>query len=197
MRDVVDRPEPTEELDCSVLAAIGGRALRACEVLRAVVRGEAPLAAWLALPDADRIGTMARLTAGNKTRQLHFYNALVEALPYAQRDVHGLLGQRSVSPSPMRAVAAVGPNPLGALALSTAQLQATTGAAGGAGGGGGSAGTLQVAIDADGHHQGEGAIEGSYRDYRVRYISSHGPGAHKHSRFVCGAAAGLAASVEA
>ena len=31
------------------------------------------------------------------------------------------------------------------------------------------------------------AIEGTYRDYKVRYVSSHGPGAHKHSRFVCGA----------
>ena len=81
----------------------------------------------------------------------------------------------------MRSEAAVGSNPLGALALSTAQLQAANGA-----GGGGSAGTLQIAIDADGHHQGEGAIEGSYRDYQVRFVSSHGPGAHKHSRFVCG-----------
>ena len=82
------------------------------------------------------------------------------------------------------------------LMRSTTQLQAANMAANGAGAGG-SVGTLQVAIDADGHHQGEGAIEGSYRDYGVRYISSHGPGAHKHSRFVCGAAAGSAASVEA
>ena len=133
------------------------------------------------LPEADRIGTMARLTAGNKTRQLHFYNALVEALPFVQRDVHGLLGQRSVSPAPMRA-SALGPSPLGPLALSTAQLQEASA-------GGSSAGTMQIAIGADGHHQGEGAIEGSYRDYQVRYVSSHGPGAHKHSRFVCGAAA--------
>ena len=44
VRDVVDRPEPNEELDCTVLAAIGGRALRACEIWRAFVRGEAPLA---------------------------------------------------------------------------------------------------------------------------------------------------------
>ena len=46
---------------------------------------------------------------------------------------------------------------------------------------------MQVVIGADGQHQGEGAIEGSYRDYRVRYVSSHGPGAHKHSRFACAA----------
>ena len=62
-------------------------------------------------------------------------------------------------------------------------------------------GTILAVVGADGGlegaHQGEGAIEGSYRDYRVRYSSSHGPGAHKHSRFVCGAAAGAAASVEA
>jgi len=183
VRDVVDRPEPTEELDCGVLAAIGGRALRACEVWLAVVRGEAPLAAWQALPEADRIGTMARLTAGNKTRQLHFYNALVEALPFAQRDVHGLLGQRSVSPSPMRTTAAVGPSPLGVLALSTAQLRREMSA------GGSSAGTMQVVIGADGQHQGEGAIEGSYRDYQVRYVSSHGLDAHKYARFLCGAGA--------
>ena len=50
--------------------------------------------------------------------------------------------------------------------------------------GGSSAGTMQIAIGADGQHQGEGAIEGSYRNYQV---PSHGPGAHKHSRFVCGA----------
>ena len=181
VRDVVDRPEPTEELDCGVLAAIGGRALRACEAWRAFVRGEAPLEAWLALPNKDRTATVARLTAGNKTRQLHFYNALVEALPFAQRDVHGLLGQRSVSPSPMRTTAAVGPSPLGVLALSTAQLRREMSA------GGSSAGTMQVVIGADGQHQGEGAIEGSYRDYQVRYVSSHGPDAHMHSRFVCGA----------
>ena len=195
VRDVVDRPEPDEELDCSVLSTAWKRALRACETLRDVLRGASPLAAWLALPEQDRVATLARATSGNRTRQLHFYNALVEALPYVQGDVHGLLGQRSVSPTPMRGPAAWGPNPLGALALSTAQLQ--TNNDGAAAGGGGSAGTLQVAIDADGHHQGEGAIEGSYRDYQVRYVSSHGPGTHKHSRFVCGAAAGSAATVEA
>ena len=194
VRDVVDRPptERTQTFDCGSLAAGWGRARRACELLRAVLRREAPVESWQALPNEDRVATLARLTDGNTSRQLFFYNALIEALPYAQGDVHGLLGQRSVSPSPMRAAASVAPNPLGALALSTAQLQAANGAAGG-----GSAGTLQVAIDADGHHQGEGEIEGLYRDYRVRYISSHGPGAHTHSRFVCGAAAGSAASVEA
>ena len=166
--------------------------------MRQVLRGESPLAAWLALPAYDRIATLARAASGNRTRQLRFYNTLVEALPFAQRDVHGLLGQRSVSPAPMRA-SAVGPSPplrssvpptpqslpyqrhpLGPLALSTAQLQEASA-------GGSSAGTLQVVIGADGAHQGEGAIEGSYRDYQVRYVSSHGPGAHKHSRFVCGA----------
>ena len=79
----------------------------------------------------------------------------------------------------MRA-SAVGPSPLGPLALSTAQVQEASA-------GGGSAGTMQIAIGADGQHQGEGAIEGSYRDYQVRYVSSHGPDAHKHSRFACGA----------
>ena len=101
----------------------------------------------------------------------------------------GCSASRSVSPSPMRATAAR-LNPLGPLALSTSLLQES-------GAGGGSAGTLQVAIGAVGHHQGEGAIEGSYRDYQVRYVSSHGPDAHKHSRFACGAAAGSAAAVEA
>ena len=50
-------------------------------------------------------------------------------------------------------------------------------------------GTVQIAIGADGHHQGEGAIEGSYRDYQVPWVSSHGPDAHMHSRFLCGAEA--------
>lgn len=45
----------------------------------------------------------------------------------------------------------------------------------------GSAGALQIVIGADGQNQGEGAIEGSYRDYQVRYVSSHGPDAHKYS----------------
>ena len=191
VRDVVDRPDPLESLGCGSLSTAWKRARRACETLSEVLRGESPLAAWLALPAQDRIATLARASSGNRTRQLRFYNALVQALPYAQGDVHGLLGQRSVSPAPMRATA-VGPNPLGALALSTVQLQGATGA-----GGGGSAGTLQIAVGADGHHQGEGAIEGSYLDYQVRYVSSHGPDAHKHSRFVCGVGrASAATSVE-
>ena len=58
-------------------------------------------------------------------------------------------------------------------------------------------GTLRVSVGTEGRLQGEGAIEGSFLDYRVPWVSAHGPGAHKHSRFVCGAAAGSAASVEA
>ena len=179
VRDVVDRPEPNEELGCGLLSTAWTRARRACETLREVLRSESPLAAWLALPEYDRVATLARAASGNRTRQLRFYNALVEALPYAQRDVHGLLGQRSVSPSPMRATAAAEPSRLGAFALPTSQLQEASAA--------GSAGTMQIAIGADGHHQGEGAIEGSYRDYQVPWVSSHGPDAHKHSRFACGA----------
>ena len=43
--------------------------------------------------------------------------------------------------------------------------------------------TIRAAVGADGHLQGEGAIAGSYRDYQVKWISSHGPGAFAYSRF--------------
>ena len=60
----------------------------------------------------------------------------------------------------------------------------TLSAALGLGGGGvGTSTTIRAAVGADGHLQGEGAIAGSYRDYQVKWISSHGPGAFAYSRF--------------
>ena len=61
------------------------------------------------------------------------------------------------------------------------------GGGGGGGGGGGSGGsvymTLRTAVSAEGQLQGEGAIEGSFRDYQVTGISSHGRQAFAYSQF--------------
>ena len=65
-------------------------------------------------------------------------------------------------------------------ALDTTTLSAALGLGGG---GVGTSTTIRAAVGADGHLQGEGAIAGSYRDYQVKWISSHGPGAFAYSRF--------------
>ena len=67
-----------------------------------------------------------------------------------------------------------------------AQATTTIAAALGLGGGGvGTSTTVRTMVQADGHMQGEGAIEGSYRNYQVKWVSSHGPGAYAFSRFEC------------
>ena len=43
---------------------------------------------------------MAYLTAGSVSQQMHFHNVRVEAMPFPQSEVHGLLGQRMVGPVP-------------------------------------------------------------------------------------------------
>ena len=53
-----------------------------------------------------------------------------------------------------------------------------------------------MSVGTEGRLQGEGAIEGSYLEYRVPWVSSHGLGTHKYSRFVCDVAAGPAAFME-
>ena len=45
--------------------------------------------------------------------------------------------------------------------------------------------TLHAVAASNGRHQGEGAIEGTYKDYRVEQIGSHGPAAFRYSRFSC------------
>ena len=209
MRDVIDRPSfpsrggsngtveadgastATRDVDCSTLAP-WARALRACETWHAVVRGDEPMEAWRGLPAGDRVATMAYLTGGNASRQMHFHNVRInELLHAAQSDVHGLLGQRSIRPAPM--TSEEGDRPAGFVAadtpleersklaeLATSTIMAVTGADGSVDGVGT---TLHAVAAANGRHQGEGAIEGTYKDYRVEQIGSHGPGAFRYSRF--------------
>ena len=54
-----------------------------------------------ALPVEERVAVLARLTAGNASRQLHFHHVNVRALPHRQGQVHGLLGQRAINPKPI------------------------------------------------------------------------------------------------
>jgi len=211
MRDVIDRPSypprgdsngtveadgagtAARGVDCSTLAP-WARALRACETWHAVVRGDEPMEAWRGLPAGDRVATLAYLTGGNATRQMHFHNVRInELLNAAQSDVHGLLGQRSIRPAPM--TSEEGHRPAGFIAADTpleersklAELTASTimAATGADGSVDGVGTTLHAVAAANGRHQGEGAIEGTYQDYRVEQIGSHGSGAFRYSRFSC------------
>ena len=94
------------------------------------------------------------------------------------------MGQRAISPAPMKQPQVEQPGG-GEGQRTFAALDTTTlSAALGLGGGGvGTSTTIRAAVGADGHLQGEGAIAGSYRDYQVKWISSHGPGAFAYSRF--------------
>ena len=222
MRDVIDRPQSplqggsngtveahgaggtTRGVDCSPLS-LWVRALHACETWHAVVRGDEPLDAWQGLPAEERVATLAYLTGGNASQQMHFHNVRIDELLHAaQSDVHGLLGQRSIRPAPMapqegqrqvRSASSAADarseerSELAELAAST--IMATTGSDGSVGGVGT---TRRAVVGADGRHQGEGAIEGTYGDYRVQQIGSHGPGAFLYSRFNCPAPAAAAAA---
>ena len=184
VRDLIDRPDASEiaQFDCSRLKE-WPRAERACKVMRAYARGEATLAAWQALGENDRLALSAYFTAGNRSKQLHFHNLHIDSLtPYTQSEVSGLLGQRAISPAPMTQPPVEQPG--GAEGEQLAPPTTTLSAALGLGGGGvGTSTTIRAAVGADGHLQGEGAIAGSYRDYQVKWISSHGPGAFAYSRF--------------
>jgi len=147
-------------------------------VTQAYARGEATLADWQALSRNERTALFAFFTAGNRSKQLHFYNIQVDSLvPYAQHEVHGLLGQRAISPAPMKQppIEKLGG---GAKEQSEFASQATTtiAAALGLGGGGvGTSTTIRATVQADGPLQGEGAIEGTYRDYQVIGSPHMGP----------------------
>ena len=112
---------------------------------------------------------------------MHFFNVQLDALPFAQASVHGLLGQRAVGiPPPMALANELLPALDGAL-MSTEQPSPGAGT------------TIRAAVAADGaplsppRLQGEGAIEGSYRSYKVKFVSDHGPGSFAYSRFKCAA----------
>lgn len=185
VRDLIDRPDFTEivQFDCSRLK--WPRAVRACEVTQAYAQGEASLAEWQALGKNDRAALFAYFTAGNHSKQLSFHNVNVDSLaPYAQHEVHGLLGQRAISPAPMKQPPVEQPGGGKEQSELAAQASTTISAALGLGGGGvGTSSTIRATVQADGQQQGEGAIVGSYRDYQVKWVSSHGPGAFAHSRF--------------
>ena len=95
MRDVIDRPQSplqggsngtveahgagatTRGVDCSPLS-LWVRALHACETWHAVLRGDEPLDAWQGLPAEERVATLAYLTGGNASQQMHFHNVRIE-----------------------------------------------------------------------------------------------------------------------
>ena len=174
------------------------RAQMACETAGRV-SGGAAVQEWQTLPVKERVAVYAYLTAGNASQQMRFHNVRVEALPFNQSDVHGLLGQRAVGPVPPIAKT----NKLAAQDGSlTSTEQLSVDAAGT---------TIRATMAADGavpQLQGEGAIEGLYTSYQVRrafplanpkynvldssppviqvkYISWHGPGTFAHTRFKC------------
>jgi len=177
LRDLIDRPEPPARSSCAPLAT-WARAHAACKLLErvyAVPTGGEAVQEWQALPIVDRTAVLAYLTAGNASQQMHFFNVRVENLPFAQPKVHGLLGQRAVGPVPPITT----PSQLAALDgsfTSTEQLSPNAGT------------TIRATVAADGTEprlQGEGAIEGSYRSYQVKFVSDHGPGSFAHTRFNC------------
>merc|ERR1719272_2574422 len=142
--------------------------------------GGAATQEWLALPSADRLAVLSYLTAGKASQQMHFFNVQIDKLPFAQPDVHGLLGQRAVGPFPPMATT----NEL--LAALDGALMSTEQPSPGAGT------TIRATVAADGAAaapmlQGEGAIEGSYLSYKVKYVSDHGPSSFAYSRFKCAA----------
>jgi len=187
VRDLVDSPDPEviSQFDCSQLK-LWPRAARACNVTRAYYRDEAPLAAVQDLGVNDRVASLAVFNAASHgSKRLHFHNIHIHSLaPYTQHEVHGVLGQRAISPAPMTQPPVEQPGG-GEGQRTLAALDTTTfSAALGLGGGGvGTSTTVRAAVQVDGRLQGEGAIVGSYRDYQVKWVSSHGPGAFAYSRF--------------
>ena len=115
---------------------------------------------------------------------LGFVLQLTQSLLSIQsHQVHGLLGQRAISPAPMKQPPVEQPGGAEGQGEQLAPTTTLSAALGLGGGGVGTSTTIRAAVGADGHLQGEGAIAGSYRDYQVRWISSHGPGAFAYSRF--------------
>ena len=86
----------------------------------------------------------------------------------SSHQVHGVLGQRAISPAPMTQPPVEQPGG-GEGQRTLAALDTTTfSAALGLGGGGvGTSTTVRAAVQVDGRLQGEGAIVGSYRDYQA------------------------------
>ena len=196
LRDLIDHPELP--IDCAPLVTLA-RAHKACETIARVLSGLATKQEAQGLPLTDRVAVNAYLAAGNTSQQMHFHNVRVEAMPFPQSEVHGLLGQRVVGPVP--------PITTDKLAAQNGTLASTEHLSADG------SSTIRATVAADGtapQLQGEGAIEGPYTSYNVRrppypvgvpcpahrpcpsvfqvkYISLHGPGAFPYTRFKCAA----------
>ena len=116
----------------------------------------------------------------NRSKQLHFHNVQIDSLgPYAQHEVHGLLGQRAISPVPLLVPTEL--PPVGGVETAASELSkaaatsalSVTASLGGATDGISAGTTIRAAVQADGEQhahwvQGEGAIVGTYVDYKAR-----------------------------
>ena len=150
-----------QRLDCKSFAQWPAAAA-SCDELR---RGVAPAAR------RDEWALMLVMPSLEPHNLFYFMQFDVPVLRYAQPQVHGLLGQRALSPAP--ADPAIGGEP--------ETITAGVGARGGA--------SLVEAANARFGHQGEGAIFGRYDQYLVPTIADHG---YTFGRFscACGGAAG-------
>ena len=189
-----DRPAPSavKDLDCQGLFGSFPNPtalLRTCETWRATALGEASLEAWRRIPAIERGSTLAYLAKrGTASRSLNFFQVNIDALPTRkQAEVHGLLGQRAIAPKPIvkptQQQQAAGEPP----ATTNTMPSRSESLAGSAPGGG--MGTILAVVGADGGLdgalQGEGAIEGSFKEYQVPWASTHDT--FMHSRFACDA----------
>ena len=189
-----DRPAPSavKDLDCQGLFGSFPNPtalLRTCETWRATALGEVSLEAWRSIPAIERGSTLAYLAKrGTASRSLNFFQVNIDALPTRKQDeVHGLLGQRAIAPKPLVKPAqqqqAAGEPP----ATTNTMTSRSESLAGSAPGGG--MGTILAVVGADGGlegaHQGEGAIDGSFKEYQVPWASTHDT--FMHSRFACDA----------
>ncbi len=108
------------------------------------------------------------------SRQYPFTHVMAKSLNYTQGDVHGLLGQRAIDPAPPRPRPVVAPPldlPLAGGEKKDYDMLAKNSEEGPA------VGTprRRLAVSPSGHvpSQGEGFIEGNYKDYKVRELHAH------------------------
>ncbi len=107
------------------------------------------------------------------TRRYPFTHVIAKSLNYTQGEVHGLLGQRAIDPATPRPRPTVAP-PLD-LPLVGGERKDYDMLAENAEGPAVGAPRRRLAVSPSGHvpSQGEGFIEGNYKDYKVRELHSH------------------------
>ena len=150
-----------QRLDCKSFAQWPAAAA-SCDELR---RGVAPAAR------RDEWALMLVMPSLEAHNLFYFMQFDVPVLRYAQPQVHGLLGQRALSPAARRAVgdAAAAPEAKGGGGGGGGGDDDESAAAAGARGGG----LIAAAAAAGFGHQGEGAIVGAYHDYIVSALGAH------------------------